>query len=77
MIHIHIEQAKVIEQLEKKNIDMSNALDQYRQRYPDLAKLDEEQHRIDRELKEAERIRQQNVELKVENDQLKAQAAAW
>lgn len=72
-----IEQAKVIEQLEKKNIDMSNALDQYKQRYPDLAKLDEEQHRIDRELKEAERIRQQNVELKVENDQLKAQAAAW
>ncbi|CDH61045.1 predicted protein [Lichtheimia corymbifera JMRC:FSU:9682] len=71
------QQAKVIEQLEKKNIDMSNALDQYRQRYPDLAKLDEEQHRIDRELKEAERIRQQNVELKVENDQLKAQAAAW
>lgn len=56
---------------------MSNALDQYKQRYPDLAKLDEEQHRIDRELKEAERIRQQNVELKVENDQLKAQAAAW
>ncbi|KAI7873925.1 hypothetical protein K492DRAFT_241096 [Lichtheimia hyalospora FSU 10163] len=71
------QQAEVIKQLEKKNLDISNVLDQYKRRYPDLAKIDEENHRIQRELKEAERIRKQNIELKVENDQLKEQTAAW
>ena len=74
---IMLEQAEVIKQLEKKNLDISNVLDQYKRRYPDLAKIDEENHRIQRELKEAERIRKQNIELKVENDQLKEQTAAW